>query len=75
MVTTPDTIAMILFTSRTTGVPNGVQVTHRNLCNILQTAPGDMGMKPGLQVGQICPSPSTWRPGKRWARCRTGPRW
>lgn len=46
-------ICMILFTSGTTGVPNGVQVTHKNLCNILQTAPGDLGMRPGLRVGQI----------------------
>ena len=44
---------MVLFTSGTTGVPNGVQVTHLNLCNILQTAPGDLGMRPGLRVGQI----------------------
>lgn len=44
---------MVLFTSGTTGVPNGVQVTHGNLCNILQTAPGDLGMRPGLRVGQI----------------------
>ncbi len=49
----PDDICMVLFTSGTTGVPNGVQVTHRNLCNILQTEPGDLGMKPGLRVGQI----------------------
>ena len=49
----PNDICMILFTSGTTGVPNGVRVTHRNLCNILQTAPGDLGMKPGLRVGQI----------------------
>lgn len=49
----PEDVAMVLFTSGTTGVPNGVQVTHRNLCNILQTAPGDLGMRPGLRVGQI----------------------
>jgi amino acid adenylation domain-containing protein len=49
----PEDICMILFTSGTTGVPNGVQVTHKNLCNILQTAPGDLGMRPGLRVGQI----------------------
>ena len=46
-------LCMVLFTSGTTGVPNGVQVTHKNLCNILQTAPGDLGMRPGLRVGQI----------------------
>ncbi|KZK75989.1 Linear gramicidin synthase subunit D [Pseudovibrio sp. Ad13] len=49
----PDDLCMILFTSGTTGVPNGVQVTHKNLCNILQTSPGDLGMRPGLRVGQI----------------------
>lgn len=51
--TQPEDICMILFTSGTTGTPNGVQVTHRNLCNILLTAPGDLGMKPGLRVAQI----------------------
>ncbi|MCP9484201.1 AMP-binding protein [Shimia sp. CNT1-13L.2] len=49
----PDDRAMVLFTSGTTGVPNGVQVTHKNLCNILQTRPGNLGMRPGLRVGQI----------------------
>ena len=49
----PTTRAVLLFTSGTTGVPNGVQVSHRNLCNILLTAPGDLGMQPGLRVGQI----------------------
>ncbi|MCG7495215.1 AMP-binding protein [Thalassobius sp. Cn5-15] len=49
----PDDRAILLFTSGTTGVPNGVQVTHKNLANILLTAPGDMGMRPGRKVGQI----------------------
>ena len=49
----PDDICMVLFTSGTTGVPNGVQVTHRNLANVLLTAPGNLGIKPGQKVGQI----------------------
>ena len=43
----------ILFTSGTTGLPNGVRVTHGNVCNILLTAPGDLGMRPGLKVSQL----------------------
>ncbi len=43
----------VLFTSGTTGRPNGVTVTHRNVCNILLTAPGGLGMRPGWRVGQI----------------------
>ncbi len=49
----PEDRAMVLFTSGTTGIPNGVQVTQRNLCNVLQTKPGNLGMRPGLRVGQI----------------------
>ncbi|MBK5534090.1 amino acid adenylation domain-containing protein [Pseudomonas sp. TH08] len=49
----PDSLCFVLFTSGTTGLPNGVRVTQRNLCNILLTAPGNLGMRPGLKVGQI----------------------
>lgn len=43
----------ILFTSGTTGKPNGVQVTHNNVCNILLTEPGDLGIQPGDKVPQL----------------------
>lgn len=49
----PDDHCFVLFTSGTTGVPNGVQVTHRNVCNILQTAPGDLSIRPGTKVAQL----------------------
>ncbi|QFU88080.1 amino acid adenylation domain-containing protein [Amycolatopsis sp. YIM 10] len=45
--------AMVIFTSGTTGTPNGVQVTHANLCNVLLTAPGSLGIGPGDRVGQL----------------------
>lgn len=49
----PDSLCFVLFTSGTTGQPNGVRVTQRNVCNILLTAPGNLGIRPGLRVGQI----------------------
>lgn len=49
----PDNTCYIIFTSGTTGKPNGVQVTHRNACNLLLTAPGNLGIQPGTKVGQI----------------------
>ncbi len=49
----PEQACFVLFTSGTTGLPNGVQVTHKNLCNILLTEPGSMHMRPGLKVSQI----------------------
>ncbi|MGW4111335.1 amino acid adenylation domain-containing protein [Actinosynnema sp. NPDC004786] len=46
-------IAVVIFTSGTTGVPNGVRVTHANLCNVLLTEPGDLGIRPGDRVAQL----------------------
>ncbi len=43
----------VLFTSGTTGAPNGVEVTHANVCNLLLTSPGDLGIQPGWRVSQI----------------------
>ena len=46
-------LCFVLYTSGTTGKPNGVMVTHRNVCNIIHTAPGNLGMAPGQRVGQV----------------------
>ncbi|MEZ4594785.1 MAG: amino acid adenylation domain-containing protein [Chloroflexota bacterium] len=49
----PHNTCFMIFTSGTTGKPNGVQVTHGNVGNILLTAPGNLGIQPGTRVGQI----------------------
>jgi amino acid adenylation domain-containing protein len=51
--TEPDDGCYVLFTSGTTGRPNGVKVTHRNVCNILLTGPGGLGMGPGVRVAHL----------------------
>ncbi|NUR62525.1 MAG: amino acid adenylation domain-containing protein [Catenulispora sp.] len=48
-----ESLCYVLFTSGTTGRPNGVGVTHRNACNLLHTAPGDLGIRPGYRVSQL----------------------
>lgn len=50
---TRDSICFVLFTSGTTGKPKGVRVTHGNVCNILLTSPGNLGIEPGMTVSQI----------------------
>ncbi|KAL4805389.1 hypothetical protein BDV18DRAFT_140810 [Aspergillus unguis] len=43
----------VIYTSGTTGVPKGVDVTHRNVTNILCQSPGNLGMTKGSKVGQV----------------------
>ncbi|MBE1876191.1 amino acid adenylation domain-containing protein [Myceligenerans pegani] len=45
--------AMVIFTSGTTGAPNGVAVTHANLCNVVTHGPGALGVRPGMKVSQL----------------------
>ncbi len=49
----PEDLCFVLFTSGTTGRPNGVMVTHRNVANIVLTRPGDLGLQPGMRVAQL----------------------
>jgi amino acid adenylation domain-containing protein len=48
-----DDVAVVIFTSGTTGVPNGVAVTHANLVNTVVDGPAALGIGPGMRVGQI----------------------
>lgn len=45
--------AVVIFTSGTTGTPNGVAVTHANLCNVVTHGPGALGVRPGMKVSQL----------------------
>lgn len=45
--------AFVLFTSGTTGTPNGVAVSHHNVANIVLTEPGNLGIRPGTRVAQL----------------------
>ncbi|KAH7333006.1 amino acid adenylation domain-containing protein [Rhizoctonia solani] len=45
--------AYIVYTSGTTGTPKGVDVSHRNVLNLITQHPGNLGMRPGLKVSQL----------------------
>ncbi|PXF44794.1 Nonribosomal peptide synthetase 5 [Gracilariopsis chorda] len=49
----PSATCYIIFTSGTTGLPKGVQVTHGNVANVLLTDPMSLNMRPGVRVSQI----------------------
>ena len=70
----PDRGCFVLFTSGTTGKPNGVTITHRNVCNILLSQPGDLGMAPGMRVAQILSIAFDMSAWESSAACRTARR-
>ncbi|KAL3457964.1 hypothetical protein BJX64DRAFT_302303 [Aspergillus heterothallicus] len=50
---TEDSGCYVIYTSGTTGDPKGVDVTHRNVTNLLCQSPGNLAMTAGSKVGQI----------------------
>ncbi|KAL4865281.1 hypothetical protein BDV12DRAFT_188313 [Aspergillus spectabilis] len=48
-----DSGCYVIYTSGTTGDPKGVDVTHKNVTNILCQAPGNLGISQGSRVGQV----------------------
>ncbi|KAK6080406.1 AMP-binding enzyme [Seiridium cupressi] len=43
----------VIYTSGTTGTPKGVDVTHCNVTNLVCLSPGDLDIRPGIQVGSV----------------------
>ncbi|KAJ2898600.1 Adenylate-forming reductase [Zalerion maritima] len=43
----------VIYTSGTTGTPKGVDVTHKNVTNLVCLSPGNLGISPGTNVGSI----------------------
>ncbi|KAH0598942.1 hypothetical protein MHUMG1_03056 [Metarhizium humberi] len=43
----------VIYTSGTTGKPKGVDVTHKNVTNLVCLSPGGLGVQPGMSVGQV----------------------
>ncbi|UKZ72079.1 uncharacterized protein TrAtP1_013017 [Trichoderma atroviride] len=50
---TSDSGCYIIYTSGTTGKPKGVDVTHKNVANLVCMSPGNLGIRPGNRVGQV----------------------
>ncbi|KAI6264503.1 hypothetical protein MCOR27_011701 [Pyricularia oryzae] len=49
----PELGCYVIYTSGTTGEPKGVDVMHSNVTNLLCLGPGNLGIKPGMCVGQV----------------------
>ncbi|CAM1508539.1 Fc.00g053870.m01.CDS01 [Cosmosporella sp. VM-42] len=50
---TPERGCYVIYTSGTTGQPKGVDVTHKNVTNLVCLSPGSLGVRPGISVGQF----------------------
>ncbi|KPM34394.1 hypothetical protein AK830_g12185 [Neonectria ditissima] len=50
---TPGGGCYVIYTSGTTAQPKGVDVTHRNVSNLVCISPGNLGVTPGTCVGSL----------------------
>ncbi|KAM5342759.1 hypothetical protein ACJ41O_013725 [Fusarium nematophilum] len=52
-LSTADGGCYVIYTSGTTGQPKGVDITHRNVANLVCLSPGNLGVVPGTCVGSV----------------------
>jgi amino acid adenylation domain-containing protein len=52
---TPDSIAYIVYTSGSTGDPQGVVVSHRNILHFTMNSTNNLHLRPADLASQICP--------------------
>ncbi|KAF4987927.1 hypothetical protein FDECE_15248 [Fusarium decemcellulare] len=50
---TPNGGCYVIYTSGTTGEPKGVDITHKNVTNLVCLSPGNLGVAPGTCVGSV----------------------
>ncbi|KAK8041475.1 non-ribosomal peptide synthetase [Apiospora phragmitis] len=48
-----DSGCYVIYTSGTTGTPKGVNISHKNVTNLVCLAPGNLGIQPGTSVGSV----------------------
>ncbi|KAG8360258.1 hypothetical protein FVEN_g1908 [Fusarium venenatum] len=49
----PDSGCYVIYTSGTTGNPKGVDITHKNVANLVCLSPGNLGVAVGTCVGSV----------------------
>jgi amino acid adenylation domain-containing protein len=60
----PTGLAYVMYTSGSTGLPKGVMIEHRSVCNMLLSAIADFNLTPADRVLQLAPlhfDPSIWQ--------------
>ncbi|MFD0392034.1 AMP-binding protein [Streptomyces nogalater] len=56
----PDALALLQYTSGSTGSPKGVMVRHRNLLDNVDAVVRSLRLRPGHRLGGWIPSTTTW---------------
>ena len=68
MPTDPDTLAYVVYTSGSTGQPKGVEITHANLCNLIEWHQSAFAVSATDRASQVAANSLPARP-ECWVAC------